>query len=145
MFHIDLINKQLPNMNVLLQQFANLNLGGQQDIVIHPADGNSDFFIHNDVHPSTSVLKNRLNTYMIRAGAINPKTTINPDPNFATDSLLELRDTYQISKGYHELWQVPFGFNVYAFLTHMSGSNVNFTMTMMVIVDNDVQRLRVAF
>ena len=97
-------------MNLLLQQFAALNLGGNQDLVIHPADGISDFFVHNDIRTPTvnvaSIIKNRINTYMIRAGAINPKTTINPDPNFATAPLDELRDTYQFTRGYHELWQV---------------------------------------
>lgn len=85
-------------MNALLQQFGQLQLNDQQDIVEKPEDDDDDFFIHIDLSPSgLGGVQNRINTYMIRHESINPKTTINVDPDYATATLSDLRDTYQMS------------------------------------------------
>ena len=85
-------------MNALLQQFEQLQLDDQNDIAGKPENNDDDFFIHIDLSPSgLGGVQNRINTYMIRHESINPKTTVNPDPNYATATLTDLRDTYQMS------------------------------------------------
>jgi hypothetical protein len=125
----------------LVKKLGGLNVSGVDDVDWKPEE---DYYVHIDVlHGSSQLVSRRINSYMIRQDAFDPRRVFNfPTDLFEKndkDTLKHRRELAGVGSEYYELWKVRKTFSLAGFGKMVDNLQKNGKVTVRIVrmIDND--------